>query len=115
MFMIVYYSFSGSEAVQVFKCLFTSSCIVVGDSNTKRRRVGKPLIGLTPPYFCVSPNPRHEFPIPYIVVVYLKLDVVVRFINISGIVDHHCLIYLCIKAILILPLGVKKTKVFDLI
>jgi hypothetical protein len=64
---------------------------------------------------CVYPNPRHEFQIPYIVVNYLTLDVVVRFINISGIVDHHCLIYLFIKAILILPLGVKKTKVFDLI
>ena len=46
---------------------------------------------------------------------YLKLDVVVRFINISEIVDHYCLIYLFIKAILILPLGVKTTKVFDLI
>ena len=45
---------------------------------------------------------------------YLKLDLVVGFINISGIVDHHCLICLFIRAILILPLGVKKTNVFDL-
>ena len=95
--------------------MFTSSCIVVGDSNIKRGRVGKPFTGLTPQHCCVCPTPRHGFSIPYIMVDYLKLDVVVRFINISGIIDHHCLIYLFIKAILILPVGVKKTKVFELI
>ena len=59
MCMIVYYLFSGREAVQVLQCLFTSSCIVVGDSNIKRGRVGKPLTGLIPPHVCVS-IPTHD-------------------------------------------------------
>jgi hypothetical protein len=46
---------------------------------------------------------------------YLRVDEAVSFVNIRGIVDHHCLISLFIRAILILPVGVKKAKVFDLI
>jgi hypothetical protein len=58
--------------------------------------VADPLTGLTPPYVCACPKPGPGFPTSYVVVfwgvqwVQLRWEVIVRFIDIGGIDDHHC-------------------------
>ena len=81
--------------MQVFvssACCFLSVQVSYGDRIIKNLRVGT---GLTPPYFCVCPNPEHGLPISYVVDAFvfnnLKGDVIVRFVDIGGVVDHHCL------------------------
>ena len=57
---------------------------------------GMPLTGLTLPHFFSSPMPGSEFPRPYAMFFFsslngLRSEVIVRFVDIGGIVDHHCL------------------------
>ena len=60
--------------------------------------VGTPLIDLTPPHCCACPKPGHGFLTPYVVVFLifnaLRAEVVVRFVDIGRIVDHHFLNFL---------------------
>ena len=58
--------------------------------------------GLTPPYCCACPKTGHGFQMSYmymyVVVIFvfseLRCEVIVRFVNIGGIVDHYCLNFL---------------------
>jgi len=56
--------------------------------------VGIPLNGTTRQHLCACPNPGPEFPSDYIVDLFVFDDfmweVVVRFVDIGGIVYHHC-------------------------
>jgi hypothetical protein len=58
-------------------------------------RVGIPSFGLTLPLFCACPKSGHGFATSYVMVVLvfseLRGEVIVRFVDIGGIVDHHCL------------------------
>jgi hypothetical protein len=49
--------------------LFIYFCIVVGNLY-QEGRVGIPLTGLTPPYFCACPKPGPAFPMSYVVVIF---------------------------------------------
>ena len=67
-------------------------------SNNQRKRVGMPFTGLTPPHFCVCPKAGTEFSMPYVtnVMVFFafnckRREVIVPFVEIGGIVDHHYL------------------------
>jgi hypothetical protein len=57
--------------------------------------VGIPLTGLASPHFCARPKPGSGFPMPYAMVFFMfnemRLEVIVRFVDIGGIVDHHSL------------------------
>jgi len=63
--------------------------------NTDERRVGIPLIDLTPPYLYACPKIVPGFPTKYGIFVFseLRWDMTVRFVDIDGIVDHHSLNY----------------------
>ena len=49
-------------------------------------------------YYCVCPKPGSAFPTPYVLVFFvfngLRSEVNARFLDIGGIVDHHCLNFL---------------------
>jgi hypothetical protein len=64
-------------------------------------RVGIPLIGLATPHFYVFPKPWTGFPTPYVMVLFmlynLRWKVIVRFVDIGEIADHHCLIFVFIS------------------
>jgi hypothetical protein len=53
------------------------------------------LNGLTPPYFCVGPHTGRGFPTSYVVVLFvlsdIRSEVIVRVVDIGGIVAHYCL------------------------
>ena len=53
------------------------------------------LNGLTPPYLCVGPHKGRGFPTSYVVVLFvlsdIRSEVIVRFVDIGGIVAHYCL------------------------
>jgi len=59
-----------------------------------------PLTGLTPPYLCAFPKQGSGYPTSYVVIFYLfndlRWEVIVRFVDNGGIVDHHCLNFLFI-------------------
>ena len=80
--------------------MFVYICIVLGDPVIRGGDLGIPLTGLTPPHFCGCPNPGYGFPTPYVVFFYVQWfevrGVVVCFVDIDGIVDHHCLTLLFI-------------------
>ena len=63
--------------------------------NTDERRVGIPLIDLTPPYLYACPKIVPGFPTKYGIFVLseLRWDMSIRFVDINGIVDHHSLNY----------------------
>ena len=56
--------------------------------------IGLSLTGLILPHLCACPKPGSGFPMPYVLGVFvskeLKWEVVVDFVDIGGIVDHHC-------------------------
>jgi len=61
-----------------------------------------PLSGLTPPHACACPTPGSGIATLYVVVFFvisefviseLSREVIVYFVNIGGIVDHHSLIF----------------------
>ena len=61
-----------------------------------------PLTDLTPPPFCACPKPGPGFTTSYVMVFLvfseLRWEVIVHFVDIVGIVNHHCLNYLFIKS-----------------
>ena len=63
---------------------------------------GVPLTDLTSLHVCVCPKPGPGFTTSYVMVFLvfsvLRLDVIVHFVDIVGIVNHHCLNYLFIKS-----------------
>jgi hypothetical protein len=92
-------------------------------SNYQQGRVGIPLTALTLPHVCACPKPGPRFPSANVMVYFvfsdLMCEVVVRFDDMGGIDDHHCLNFLNImyqvvsiyfsfirdKFIFIFPLG----------
>ena len=60
------------------------------------------LYGFNPATFVCCTKPGYEFPTSYIVVIFvfseLGTEVIVCFVDIGGIIDHHCLIFLFIKS-----------------
>jgi hypothetical protein len=78
---------------------------------------GMPLTGLTLPHFFSSPMPGSEFPRPYAMFFFsslngLRSEVIVRFVDIGGIVDHHCLIFLFIAILSVFVLfSISKIRV----
>jgi hypothetical protein len=78
----------GSESVHFFLYIMYSHW----RSHYQEARVGIPLIGLTLPHPVSVPKPGHAFPKSYVVIIFN-----VCFIDIGGIVDHHCLSFLFIK------------------
>jgi hypothetical protein len=56
-------------------------------------KVRIPLIGLIPPHLCACPMPRASFLTTFGVVLFYiqRVEGIVRFIVIGGIVDHYCL------------------------
>ena len=67
-------------------------------SSYQEERVGIPLTGLTPPHFYACPKPGPEFPTSYVVVFLCSVssEVILRFVDIGEIDDHHCLNFLFI-------------------
>ena len=63
---------------------------------------GVPLTDLTSLHVCACPKPGPGFTTSYVMVFLvfsvLRLDVIVHFVDIVGIVNHHCLNYLFIKS-----------------
>jgi len=82
-----------------FLLLFVCICIVVVDPII-RGRIGIPFTGLTLSQFYACPKPWPGFLKPHVLVFFmfngLRQEVVVRFIDIGVIVDHHCLNFLVI-------------------
>jgi hypothetical protein len=67
---------------------------------SSHERVVVSFIVLTPPLFYFCPIPGSGFPVPYVVALCLCSMIsgvrsVDSFVDISGIVDHHCLIFFC--------------------
>jgi hypothetical protein len=73
---------------KIWYCLIKTCTIIRG-------RMWRPLTSLTLPHFCACPKPGPGDPIPYAGVFFMFTDlrwkVVVCFVDIGGIVDHHCL------------------------
>jgi hypothetical protein len=63
--------------------------------NTDERRVGIPIIDLTSPYLYACPQLVLEFPRKYGIFALSKIrgDMIVHFVDIDGIFDHHALNY----------------------
>ena len=63
--------------------------------NIDEKKVGMPLIDLTPPYLYACPKIVPGFPTTYIIFVFNELrgDTSVRFVDIDVIVDHPSLKY----------------------
>jgi len=79
----------GEANLFCFNCLFISVSTLEKSNYHKRGKVVIPLIGLSPPYFCVCPSRGSEIPTPYVMVVLvynvLRLEVIVRFVDTPGI------------------------------
>ena len=75
-------------------------CVLIYIYIGLRGRVGMPLSGLNPSCYCSCRKPGSGFTTSYLVVFFmlrkLKWDVIGRFVDIGGIVDLHCLIFLFI-------------------
>jgi hypothetical protein len=87
---------SRRESLHVFT-LFVYICIAVGDSLFKRGRVMVPLIRLTPLHCfvlptrtCISIGKWREWR-KFFIFCELGWELIVRFVYIGGIVEHHCL------------------------
>jgi hypothetical protein len=81
------------EADMFFHCLFI--CIAVWGPILSREEFMIPLTNLTPPNVCACPKPGPWFRTQYVVVIFvfndLRWEMVVRFVDISEIVDHYFL------------------------
>jgi hypothetical protein len=71
--------------------LYTDECIVVGGG----------IVRLTPTHFCDCLKPGRGFPTSYIVVFFVK------FVDIGGMDDHHCLTFLFITCVYIHYKGIR--------
>ena len=78
------------ERLIVWFCIFT-----IGDPIITWGRVRIPLTGLPLPLLCAFPNPGAGFPMAYVMVFSmfneLRQELIVHFVDIDGIIDHHCL------------------------
>jgi hypothetical protein len=67
--------------------------VAVRDPIIASERVDIAVTGLTPPHLYARPKSGLRIPMPYVVVVFVFIDlrseVVVRFVDICKIVDHH--------------------------
>ena len=65
--------------------------------NNQRTRVGIPVYCLAPPHFCFNPKPGSGFLTSYVAVVFalicFRLQVIVPFFDIGGIIVHHVSIF----------------------
>ena len=72
-------------------------------SRCQEGNVVIPLTSLTPPHFYACSKPGSGFPTSYVMAFfcsnYLRREVIVCFVDIGGIVDHHCLNFLFITKI----------------
>ena len=61
--------------------------------NYQVGRVEFPLTGSTPPHFCACPRPGPgaSYVMVFFMFICLRWEVIVGFVDIGGIVDHHCL------------------------
>ena len=72
--------------------VYTCICIAFWRFSYQEMRVVITLTGLTPPNFVTVPSQEPVVPPPPLS--FVQWDVVVCFVDISGIVDHHCLHFL---------------------
>ena len=60
-----------------------------------------PINGFAPPHFFACPKPEPGFPMSYVTVCfmfnYFMWEMIVTFIDIGGVVDHHCLNFLFVS------------------
>ena len=67
-----------------------------------------PLTGVTQPHLCSCPNLWPWFPTSHVVVFFvfsqLKWEVIVRFVEIGGIVDHHYLTFFAFYGVILTSL-----------
>ena len=82
---------NSSQFVQVCCCLFIY--VLPWRSNYQERGVWIPLTGLTLPHICACPMPGPGFLMSYVVILLmfseLRWEVIVHFVDIGGIIDHH--------------------------
>jgi hypothetical protein len=105
MFMLSFIFYSvWSFWVDADLCRFFIICLYLFLSwrlNYKRYIQDDPINWFYLPHFCACPKQESGFPMSYVVVFFAfkcwRWKVVVRFVDISGIVGHHCLIFLFIK------------------
>ena len=76
-------------------CLYMYCCW--RSSRHLEERAWIPLTGVIPPLFYVCSKPEPAFPTPYVVAsLFVVREVIVCFVDISGMFDHHCLKFLFI-------------------
>ena len=82
---------------RVFCCSFVHIYFRL-KSNYQEGMVKILITGLTPPHFCTYSKTGPWFPTSYVLAFFvfsaLRWEVIVRFIDIGGIDDHHCLNFL---------------------
>ena len=80
--------------------LFVYICISCEDPIIKMGRFVILIPSLIPPHFCACPKQGSGFSTSHVMVFFmfndLRWEVIVRFIDIGGIVDYHCLDFLII-------------------
>ena len=120
-FMIYVVFLNWSQFVQVCCCCFF---IYVLPLRSNYQEVWIPLTGLTLPHICACPTPGPGFLMSYVMILFLmfselRWEVIVRFVNISGIFDHHsCLNFFFHKKVASLLkfwcvfIHLKKKKIF---
>ena len=90
----------------VFMCIYIQRWEVIVDFVIITVQIqnwgeGVPLTDLTPPPFCACPKSGPGFTTSYVMVFFvfseLRWEVILHFVDIVGIVNHHCLNFLFIK------------------
>jgi hypothetical protein len=85
---------SGSESVGFFiDCLYM---YCRWRFSYQEGRLGIPLNRFNPPHFCACPKQGPGFPTSHVMV--FLCSVIVHFVDIGGIDDHHCLNFLFITS-----------------
>ena len=79
---------SESDYLEVFYCLFISALLLTGESIIKTGKFRIPFTVLTPPLFACAWTTSYT--VVFFVFSELRLEVIVRFVDIGGIVNHHC-------------------------
>ena len=88
----------------MFLCTFKGErLLLILLSSLFKSRVGDvPLTDLTPPPLCACPKPGPGFTTSSVMVFFvfseLRWEVILHFVDIVGIVNHHCLNFLFIKS-----------------
>ena len=83
------------QQTDVYICVAFGDPNIIEESNNVSNQLKK-----IPPHFCACSKPWPGFPKPYVEVFFvfngLRLEVVVRFVDIGGIINHSCLIFIFI-------------------